>query len=244
VNVVAIGAGSGDSYAVTSNGWLYAWGQNAYGQLATNNTAVGSTNLPMSVSGISNVVLVTAGVAHAMAMTTQGGTNQYYGWGANYEGQVGNGTNSSNAIGDADQFSPAQLQFCTRCQREVQLGTLGAFTAQCNGTLYLYFNTDNFGASYVSGSYNVTFGSLVTNVPANADCGIAVGTVTVGNVYMYTASGYCVYDERGYLADANGVDFATSNQVGCVPTPFNSYFNQTNSVCPALKCFSLVGRIQ
>ncbi len=239
-NVVAIAAGSGDSYAVTSNGWLYAWGQNAVGQLATNSTAVGSTNLPMYVPGISNVVLVTEEYAHAMAMTLQGGTNQYYGWGANDDGQVGNGTNSNN--GSNQQDTPAQLQFCTRCQRCVQLGTGGpsaVFTAQCNGTLYLYFNTDNFGAS--AGQYNVTFGGVPTNVLANADCGVAVGTVTNGQVCTSTASGYCMYNNTGHETDPNGRDSSSGNLVDC--SDFG-VINETNAVCPMWQCFSLVGRIQ
>jgi hypothetical protein len=233
-NVVAIAAGGGDSYAVTSNGWLYGWGENGAGELGI--SGGGAYPTPTQVSGISNVVLVTAGVAHAMAMTLQGGTNQYYGWGANDYGQVGNGTNSNS--GNNEQDTPAQLQFCTRCQRCVQLGTGGVFTAQCNGTLYLYFNTDNFGAC--TGQYNVTFGGLPTNVPANADCGIPVGPVTVGNVYTYTASGYCA-DPNLDFVDANGINLATGHLMDC--SDF-SLINITNAVCPMWQCFSLVGRIQ
>jgi len=238
-NVVAIAAGDPSSFAVTSNGWLYAWGLNGVGELGI--SGWGAYPTPTQVSGISNVVLVTAGGAHAMAMTTQGGTNQYYGWGANDYGQVGNGTNSNN--GSNEQDTPAQLQFCTRCLRCVQLGTGGSFTAQCNGTLYLYFNTDDFGAC--TGQYNVTFGGQATNVPANLDCGVAVGTVTNGGVYSYTASGFCTYNTAsGLQSDPNGVDFTSGTPVDCSSSPFNNYLDKTNSVCPMWQCFSLVGRIQ
>jgi hypothetical protein len=175
-----------------------------------------------------------------MAMTVDQGTNHFWGWGYNYSGQVGNGTNHAISAGADDAHAtPAQVQFCTRCQRCVQLGTGGVFTAQCNGTLYLYLNTDNFDAG--TGQYNVTFGSLVTNVPAGAYAGIAVGTVTNGGTYSYHSSGICTYNrDLGKQADPDGTDPTTGNLADCS----FAYLNKRNAVCPADQCFSLVGRIQ
>jgi alpha-tubulin suppressor-like RCC1 family protein len=268
-NVVAIAGGVGFTLAVTSNGQVYAWGDNTYGELGTNTSAVALTNLPMLVSGISNAVWVSAsrfddglfgtnfvsngqfyeyaGGVHSLAMTLDPAdgsgetTNNYWGWGDNSYGQIGN-TISGGGTNQISQYRPAgPLQFCTRCQREVQLGTMGTFTAQCNGTLYLYFNTDNFNyGSDEGGSYSATVnGTNVTVYPTNF-YGVAVGTVTVGNVYTFSASGYCVYDRSGQEADANGMDRINSNQVACSFT----YINVTNSVCPSENCFSLVGKIQ
>jgi hypothetical protein len=115
----------------------------------------------------------------------------------------------------------------------------GVFTAQCNGTLYLYLNTDNFDAG--TGQYNVTFASLVTNVPAGAYAGIAVGTVTNGGTYSYSASGFCTYDTSGDMADPNGNPPTNGTRAVC--SDFN-FINITNAICPHATCFSLVGRIQ
>jgi hypothetical protein len=185
------------------------------------------------------------------------GTNLFWDFGDNTFGEmgitptvgIGNTTSNLNSCGSEEFVSiPTNVQFCTRCQREVQLGTNGSFTAQCNGTLYLYFNTafSNFVSSFTSGAYTATVANLTNNVVVMGTnyAGIAVGTVTNGGVYSYSATGACVYDRRDDLADANGVDLVTTNQVICVPTYDNNYFNQINSVCPSLKCFSLVGRIQ
>jgi hypothetical protein len=131
------------------------------------------------------------------------------------------------------------LQFCTRCQREVQLGTSGSFTAECNGTLYLYFNTDNFDYGYPGGSYSATVNGSNVTVMATNYVGVAVATVTIGNVYTFSASGYCVYDFFDDQSDANGMDSITGNPATC------SYpSNVTNTICPFDKCFSLVGKIQ
>jgi alpha-tubulin suppressor-like RCC1 family protein len=264
--VVAIAGGVGFTVAVTSNGQVYAWGDNSFGELGTNSSAVASTNAPILVAGISNAVWISAprsddglggvyvsvtnaysGGVYSLAMTldpvdgTGHTTNNYWGWGDNTYGQVGNATNNGGATNQISQYTPAgPLQFCTRCQREVQLGTMGTFTAKCNGTLYLYFNTDNYNyGSNEGGSYSATVnGTNVTVYPTNF-YGVAVGTVTNGGVYSFTASGYCVYNPEGFLADPNGVD-PSSNQVAC---SFGN-LNITNSACPSDKCFSLVGKIQ
>jgi hypothetical protein len=58
--VVAIAGGVGFTLAVTSDGHVYAWGDNTYGQLGANTSAIAATDLPMLVGGISNAVLVSA----------------------------------------------------------------------------------------------------------------------------------------------------------------------------------------
>ncbi len=96
-NVVAIAGGNEFTLAVTSNGQVYAWGDNLFNELGTFNTSeagadgVDSTNSPMLVAGISDAVLVSAHPDgyHVMVLTVDQGTNHYWGWGLNEEGQVG-----------------------------------------------------------------------------------------------------------------------------------------------------------
>jgi alpha-tubulin suppressor-like RCC1 family protein len=231
VNVVAIAGGQFFTLAVTSNGQVFAWGSNFYGQLATNGPT--EIDTPYKVAGLSNAVWVSASVGgyHSMAVTVDGGTNRHWGWGRNADGQVGNGTTD-------DQYAPAPLQFCTRCQRCVQLGTNGVFTAQCNGTLTLYFNDEQGYFGDNSGSYTVSFDGLSTNVNvlANNANGVAVGAITNGGVYSYSASGFCSHDPQLPATDANGNP--TNGTVSC------SSINITNAICPAATCFSLVGKVQ
>jgi hypothetical protein len=228
------------------------------------------------VAGISNAVLVAAPVAgdnahneypdaytdfggeHVVAMTLDPVdgigqmTNRYWGWGDTTAGEVGNGLSGFATdvlwTNNVSQSTPAQLQFCTRCQREVRLGTTGSFTAQCNGTLYLYFNGEVGMFGNYSGSYTVTVNNVTTNVPVPAHdsngygIGVAIGTVTQGSNYTYSASGYCTYNNTfGYKADADGRDSISSNLVNCFEF---ALINKTNAVCPARQCFSLVGKIQ
>jgi len=168
---------------------------------------------------------------HSLAVTATQGNLQYWAWGYNKYGQAG--TASLDYTVDA----PAQPQFCTRCQRCVQLGTSGSFTAQCTGILKLYFNDDTGGFGNNSGSYTATVTGLTNSVPvlANALDGVAVGTVTNGGVYTYSASGFCIRDAQNDNSDPNGND-PNTNSVACPDT--------TNFICPAWHCYSLVGKIQ
>ncbi|MGO9243653.1 MAG: choice-of-anchor tandem repeat GloVer-containing protein [Verrucomicrobiia bacterium] len=253
-NVVAIAAGYQYTLAVT-NGQLYAWGYNYSGQLGTNASAVGHTNLPMLVAGISNVVLVSAslgdgdGVVHSLAMTVDGGTNHCWGWGGNNYGEVGNGVSGyygGISFSTTNQYTPAQVQFCTRCQRCVQLGTSGILTAQCNGTLYLYFNGEIGSGSY-SGMYTAIVSGVTHPVPATSvqflehggpGNGVSFGTVTNGQICTYSASGWCT-NAQSLAADPNG-NGTNGTPLGCSL----AYLDITNAVCPMWPCFSLVGKIQ
>src|SRR5208282_3613773 len=128
----------------------------------------------------------------------------------------------------------------------VQLGTSGILTAQCNGTLYLYFNGQILDFGGYSGSYTATVNNVTnTAVPATSGMnlenagtgnGVSFGTVTNGGIYPYTATSYCV-DAFGHLVDANGINLSTSNLLDC--SDF-SLINITNAVCPARQCFSLI----
>jgi alpha-tubulin suppressor-like RCC1 family protein len=255
-SVVAIAAGTDFSLALTSDGFVYGWGDNSAGQLATNKDDLSFTNTPIRVDSLSNVVLVSAPVStcyeefgcadgkHSMAMTVNGGTNHYWGWGDDYYGEVGNGTNYTNSGGNNYQSTPAQVQFCTRCQRCIQLGTgggpSGIFTAQCNGTLYLYFNTDNFGGA--DGSFTASVGGFGQfTVMGNNSTGARVGLVTIGNTYTYTASGQCYWQrtDTNTVTDADGI--GPNGPWNCDDF---SIINKTNAVCPMWQCFRLVGRIQ
>ncbi|MGM7677739.1 RCC1 domain-containing protein [Microbacterium sp. A94] len=95
VTVTQVSAGHSHSVALTADGTAYAWGLNANGQLG-NRSFVGS-RAPVRVQMPADVTFtqVSAGNSHSAALTEDGTA---YAWGANFYGQVGDGTEASRNV--------------------------------------------------------------------------------------------------------------------------------------------------
>ena len=75
-----------------SDGTVWAAGYNEYGQLGDSSTT--NTSEFVQVTGIpEKVIAITAGGHSSYALTESG---KVYGWGYNYEGQLGRGSTSQN----------------------------------------------------------------------------------------------------------------------------------------------------
>lgn len=91
--VTAISAGGSHSFALKTDGTVWAWGEAQYGQLGTGITASDSW-IPVQVSGLSTVTAIAAGSEHSLALKADG-TAWAFGW--NLFGQLGNGTTSDSS---------------------------------------------------------------------------------------------------------------------------------------------------
>jgi alpha-tubulin suppressor-like RCC1 family protein len=78
--------------ALLSNGTMMAWGYNAFGQLGDG--LEGNSDVPIVVSGLSEVVAVAAGYNYSMALLRDG---TVMAWGLNQSGVLGNGTTEEKA---------------------------------------------------------------------------------------------------------------------------------------------------
>jgi hypothetical protein len=88
--VVAVAAGECHSLAVKSDGTVWAWGYNKYGQLGDGTTTQRTT--PVQVLGLSGVVAVAGGGSHSLAIRSDG---TVWAWGYNSYGQLGDGTTTN-----------------------------------------------------------------------------------------------------------------------------------------------------
>src|SRR5262249_26960429 len=91
-NVIAISAGGDYSLALTSDGRVWPWGLNNYGQLGIVNYT--AQHLPVQIPNLSGVTAISAGFYHAMALASDG----LYAWGLNNGGQLGNGTTANSPV--------------------------------------------------------------------------------------------------------------------------------------------------
>ena len=96
-NIVAAAGGESFSLAVKSDGTVWAWGYNDFGQLGDGTTT--KRLVPVQVAGLSGVVAVAAGKYHSLALKSDG---TVWAWGRNYYGQLGDGTT-------AERHAPVQV---------------------------------------------------------------------------------------------------------------------------------------
>lgn len=118
--------------AIKTDGTLWSWGLNAYGQLGTNTTTSRSSPV-QTITGGTNWVQVACGNYHAAAIKTDG---TLWLWGYNYWGQIGN-----NTSGPASPFmvsSPVQTITIGTNWKQVSCGYGHTAAIKTDGTLWTW----------------------------------------------------------------------------------------------------------
>jgi alpha-tubulin suppressor-like RCC1 family protein len=124
-NVTAVAAGYAHNLALKTDGTVWAWGWNNYGQLGDNSTD--QKNAPVQVSGLSGVTNVAAGYAHSLALKTDG---TVWAWGYNGRGQLGDNTTSNRLI-------PVQVSGLSNVTA-VAAGKYHSLALKTDGTLWAW----------------------------------------------------------------------------------------------------------
>ncbi len=87
-DIIAVAAGNGHSMVLKSDGTVWTWGKNDKGQLGNGMNPTNS-NIPIQVSGLTNIKAIAAGHNHSMALRTDG---TLWIWGENGSGRLGDNT--------------------------------------------------------------------------------------------------------------------------------------------------------
>jgi hypothetical protein len=109
-----ISAGSDHSLALDSEGQIYAWGSNYYGQLGNGDTTSSNTPVKVDTSGVlagKTISQISAAAVsdYSLALDSEG---QIYAWGYNLNGQLGNGTTITSN-------TPVQTNFSNMLDRSI-----------------------------------------------------------------------------------------------------------------------------
>jgi alpha-tubulin suppressor-like RCC1 family protein len=93
--ITTMAAGAYHSLAVTSEGRVYAWGSNVYGQLGNGSANASTVPVAVDMTGVlsgKTVTAVTVGQTSSFALDSDG---KVYAWGNNSYGQLGDGTRNN-----------------------------------------------------------------------------------------------------------------------------------------------------
>ena len=230
--ITSLATGHFATFAVTSKGTVYSWGDNQFGQLglgsATGPDTCGSdpcstTPALMDFPSGTVVTQVSDGLSFAVALTSAG---KVYAWGYNGYGELGNGSTTNNAVPGLVNL-PAGV-FVTA----VAAAHDSAYALTSTGVVYAWgFNEDgelgngNYtGPSTCTGTEEgtqpcATTPTVVTLPGGVTATGLSAGAwgglvlASTGAVYAW---GYSQYGEIGNGTDS-GANGCTSDP--CVPLP-------------------------
>jgi len=90
-NVTAVAAGYAHTLALKSDGSVWAWGDNLYGQVGYGTWAL-TFSSPIQVAVLSDITSIAAGLYHSVAVKD---SNTVWAWGSNSDGELGNGTTTN-----------------------------------------------------------------------------------------------------------------------------------------------------
>ena len=91
--VTALAAGGQHTCALLTDTTVRCWGSNYYGQLGNGTTTPGATPTPVAVTGLSDVMALTAGYSHTCALLRDQTVKC---WGGNDWGQLGDASNTDS----------------------------------------------------------------------------------------------------------------------------------------------------
>lgn len=182
-----VATGQSHIVALGSDGNVYAWGLNNYGQLGDSSSA--SDSIPVMVkkpAGVTSWSAVAAGAYYSMAIANNG---DVYAWGFNNFGQLGNGTTGNDSI-------PTLVKLPTGVTAtKIAAGTNFGLAIGSNDTLYVWGRNYNgqLGIGNTKDQHSpvaVRFPSGVTSwtqIGAGAFTSYALGND--GNLYSAGSNG-------------------------------------------------------
>ncbi|OPH58922.1 hypothetical protein BC351_21510 [Paenibacillus ferrarius] len=126
-DVIDVEAGFYHSLALKSDGTVWAWGSNGYGELGDGTTTNRST--PVQVSGLSNIVSISTKSYHSLAIKSDG---TVWAWGYNSTSQLGDGTTTNRS-------TPVQVSGLSNVSY-VSAGDTHSLAIKSDGTVWAWGN--------------------------------------------------------------------------------------------------------
>jgi alpha-tubulin suppressor-like RCC1 family protein len=197
-----VSAGQAHSVGLKSDGTVWTWGENSYGQLGDGTTTKHYT--PSQVPGLANVIAVAAGDFHTVAVK---GNGTVWTWGNNSNGQLGN-----NSTGT--QWAPVQVTGLANVVA-VAAGASHTVVVKNDGTAWAW--GDNWDGQLGDGTTEqrltpVQVAGLANVVAVAADVNHSVAVKGDGTVWAWGMNNF------GQLGDGTTTNRLTPVQVSGLDT--------------------------
>ena len=179
--VIAIAVGEQYTVALKSEGTVWTWGRNDYGQLGDGTNT--DRNIPVQASELSGVIAVAAGELHTVALKSDG---IVWTWGYNTYGQLGDGTNT-------ERNTPVQVSGLNDITA-ITAGWEHTIALESDGTVWTWGdNTDgqlgdgtNMARNTPVQIKKINLGQPVTKTPATP--AYKVKSITISKSVLYLKS--------------------------------------------------------
>lgn len=210
---MSVTAGARHSLAIIeSDGTVWAWGQNDFGQLGDGTTD--NKNTPINIQGISGIIALAAGRSHTLALKEDG---SLLAWGANDFGQLGDGTN-------VQQRSDPTTVVALTDVAAIAAGDSTSFAIKNNGTIWAW--GENLNGLWDSGETN--FSNTPVEI-ADIDLGISIqfasSTYSVDENAGITTVGIT---RHGVTAEAASVEYTAINGTATAGDDYTAVSNSIN----------------
>lgn len=205
--VVQVSAGGFHGLALTSNGTVWAWGENNTGELG-NGTKTSSTT-PVQVTGLTGVIQVAAGNGFSLALRSDG---TVWAWGINTLGQLGNGVIS------LPRLRPVRVTGLTGVTK-IAAGSDFSLALRSDGMVWAWGHNAHGelgNGTIVNSSVPVRVSNIshVTGIAAGSDASLATRTSSTGT-QVWAWGG----NADGQLGDGTTADHHTPEHVTGLKTP-------------------------
>ena len=202
---------SANSAAIKTDGTLWTWGANFYGQLGLNNQAAYRSS-PTQVGAATDWYQVSWSTTFVMSVKTNG---TLWGWGRNLYGNLGDNTNITRS-------SPVQVGALTSWAL-VTPGVYHSIAVKTDGTLWAWGHNDKGQSginTVVYRSSPIQVGSLATWSTTSARGQFSTAIDTSGILYTFG------YNSNGQLGDSTRANRSSPVQIGSTPVAETNNWSQ------------------